>query len=249
MTKIAIIGYGKMGKAIKALAKEKGFEVVSIIDPKCEGCKSEISKESLGDVEVCIDFTHPNVIIENIKKMALAGKNMVIGTTGWYEHKNEVKKIVENAGVGLIWSGNFSIGVNAFFRILDKAAKIFNNLEDYGPLAYEMHHKNKADSPSGTANMMAEILLKNLDGKERAVYEMLDRPIEKDEIHIASVRGGSIPGVHEVQFDSSEDTISIKHTARNRNGFANGSLMAANFIKGKKGFYNIDDLMNAIIKK
>jgi 4-hydroxy-tetrahydrodipicolinate reductase len=247
MAKLALIGYGKMGQIIETLALEKGHEIIARVDPYTEGCHKKITQEALSRAEVCIDFTHPQVVVENIAQVAALGKNMVIGTTGWYEQMGEVKQIVEANGVGLIWSGNFSIGVNALFKIVEYAAKVFNNLPDYDVLGHECHHRNKADSPSGTATMLGKILLDNIERKQKLVYEMLDRKIEPDELHFSSSRGGAIPGTHLVTFDSAVDTIEIKHTARGRQGFATGAIMAAEFIKDKTGFYNINDLMNAIV--
>ena len=248
MIKIALIGYGKMGHIIENMAKERGHEVKAIIDPNSDKAEKEINKNTLKDVDVCIDFSHPDAVIGNVKKIASLKKNIVVGTTGWYDKMVEVKKIVEENGIGLIWSGNFSIGVNAFFKIIENSAKIFNNLEDYDILATEFHHKHKADSPSGTAKMMGDILIKDIKRKDKLVFDKLDKKIEDNELHIASVRGGSIPGIHSVIFDSPQDTIELKHTARSREGFATGAVMAAEFIKDKKGFYNINDLMGNIIK-
>lgn len=247
MSKLALIGYGKMGKIIETLAVEKGHEIAAIIDPYCEGCYKEITQEAISGAEVCIDFTHPQVVVNNIRQIAALGKNMVIGTTGWYNHLDAVKQVVEANQVGLIWSGNFSIGVNALFKIVEYAARVFNNLPDYDVLGHEFHHQNKADSPSGTANMLGKILLDNIERKQKPVYEMLDRKIGPDELHFSSSRGGAIPGTHLVMFDSAVDTVEIKHTARGREGFATGAIMAAEFIKDKTGFYNINDLMNTII--
>lgn len=248
MVKIAIVGYGKMGQIIEKIALDKGHEVCAIIDPVHEKGQKGISAESLNGAEVCIDFTHPDVIIDNIKKIASLKINIVVGTTGWYDQMDQVKKIVEDSGIGLIWSGNFSIGVNAFFKIIENASKVFNKLDDYDPMSIEFHHKNKADSPSGTANMIGKILIDNIDRKEKLVYDKLDRKIEPNELHVASVRGGAIPGIHSVIFDSEADTIELKHTARNREGFASGAVMAAEFVSGKKGMFEIDDLMNEIVK-
>jgi 4-hydroxy-tetrahydrodipicolinate reductase len=247
MAKLALIGYGKMGKIIETLAVGKGHAITAIIDPDCEGCFKEINQEVLSGAEVCIDFTHPQVVVNNIQQIAALGKNMVIGTTGWYDQLDTVKQVVEANQVGLIWSGNFSIGVNALFKIVEYAAKVFNNLPDYDVLGHEFHHQNKADSPSGTANMLGKILLDNIERKQKLVYEMLDRKIEPDELHFSSSRGGAIPGTHLVMFDSAVDTIEIKHTARGREGFATGAIMAVEFIKEKTGFYNINDLMNDLI--
>jgi len=248
MLKTAIIGYGKMGKAIKAMAKENGLDIVSIIDPSCEGVDfCDINEESLKDAEVCIDFSHPESAMVNAEKIAKLGRNIVMGTTGWYPEMERMKNIVEKNNIGMIWSGNFSVGVNIFFRIVKKAAQIANNVENYDVFSYELHHNKKADSPSGTANMIAKILVEEIDRKKNIVYDKLDRQIKPDELHMASVRGGSIPGIHVVGLDSSADTIELKHTARNREGFAMGSIMAAKWIKGKKGFFNIDDMMDDVI--
>jgi len=247
MTNIALIGYGKMGKILKTLTAEKGHTITSIVDPFAEGCYKEITQEAISGADVCIDFTHPTVAVNNIKQIAALGKNMVIGTTGWYQQMDDVRQVVKANDIGLIWSGNFSIGVNALFAIVGYAAKIFNNLPDYDVLGHEIHHRNKADSPSGTATMLTNILLENIDRKQKPVYQMLDRKIEPEELHFSSSRGGAIPGIHMVMFDSLVDTIEIKHTARGREGFATGALLAAEFIENKTGFFNIDDLMTDLI--
>ena len=245
---IAIIGYGKMGHEIETIAKAKGMAITTI-DPNDNGANfKEINKESMKDIDVCIEFTNPDSIISNIKKITQFGKNIVIGTTGWYDKMDEVKKIIEDAGTGVIWSGNFSIGVNIFFKIIEDAAKIINNVDDYDIFVHEFHHNQKADSPSGTATMIGEILTNNIERKNTIVTEELNRQIKKDELHISSTRSGNIPGTHIVGFDSSADTIELKHTARNRSGFALGALMAANWIKDKKGFYDINDLMKELIE-
>ena len=245
---IAIIGYGRMGKEIERIASERGHTIKAIIDPNGNGTAKEISAGSLQDVDACIDFTVAGTALENIEKVSSLGKNMVIGTTGWFDQTDEAKKIVEDNNTGLIWSGNFSVGVNMFFRIIRNAARIINKVDDYDCFAYEMHHKNKADSPSGTAVMMGRILLEELSSKEKLVTGKLDRNIGKDELHFASVRGGSVPGTHSVGFDSQADTIELKHTARNRGGFALGAVMAAEWIKEKKGFYDINSFMDELLE-
>jgi 4-hydroxy-tetrahydrodipicolinate reductase len=244
--KIGIIGYGRMGKLIAEIAKEKGHEINAIIDPNLEEASKEINDVTLKDVDVCIDFSSPETIFENIEKVSSLGKNIVVGTTGWYDSMDQVKETISKNSTGLIWSGNFSLGVNVFFKIVEETSKIFNNLPEYDVLGLEYHHKNKKDSPSGTARMIADRIISNIGRKEKIVYDKLDRKIEDNELHIASVRGGSIPGIHEVKFDSDEDTIILRHEARNRVGFAVGAVKAAEFIEGKKGFYSIDDLMKEI---
>ena len=240
---IAIIGYGKMGHEIEKAAKAKGITVQSVININDKNAKyKEINEESLKDVDVCIDFTTPDSVVENIRKIASLKKNIVVGTTGWYDKLDEVKGIVNSNNVGFIYATNFSVGVNIFFKIVEAAAKLINKVDEYDVFGYEMHHKNKVDSPSGTAKSIGNILIKNIQRKNKLVFDKLDRKIEPNELHFASVRSGSIPGTHSVGIDSSADTIELKHTARNREGFALGALMAAQWINNKKGFYDINDM-------
>ena len=246
--KIGIIGYGKMGHEIETVAKAKGINVTTI-DPSDDNANyKEINEESMKDVDVCVDFTHPDSVISNIEKISKFGKNIVVGTTGWYDKIDEVKGSIENANTGLIWSGNFSVGVNIYFKIIEDAAKIFNNVDDYDVFVHEFHHNKKADSPSGTAVMIGNILKDNIHRKKKIVTEELKRKIEPDELHVSSTRSGSIPGTHVVGFDSAADTIELNHVARNRQGFALGAVMAAQWIKDKKGFYDINDMMKGIIQ-
>jgi len=248
MANITLIGYGKMGQVIEKVALARGHKIVSIIDPNVPKAFKEINAESLKNTDVCIDFTHPSVIVSNITKVAALGKNIVIGTTGWYEHMAQVESIVNGNNIGSIWSGNFSIGVNAFFRIVETASSIFNYVKDYDVSVNEIHHSQKADSPSGTAAMIGNIILKNMKSKTKIVTDRLNRKIEPNELNISSTRVGNVPGIHTVMFDSLADTIELKHTARTRDGFALGAVLAAEFIIGKKGFYSIEDLMNNLIQ-
>jgi|TARA_Y100000310_G_scaffold116452_1_gene115154 4-hydroxy-tetrahydrodipicolinate reductase len=244
---IAIIGYGKMGHEIEKIAKAKGI-TLKTIDSNNNADYKEINDESMKDIDVCVDFTHPDSVVENIEKISKFKKNIVVGTTGWYDNMDEVKKVIENAGIGLIWSGNFSVGVNAYFKIIENAAKIMNKFDDYDIFVHEFHHNKKADSPSGTAVMIGKILTDNIERKKKIVTEELKRKIESDELHISSTRSGAIPGTHIVGFDSPADTIELKHTARSRQGLALGAVMAAQWIQNKKGFYGIDDMMKSIVQ-
>ncbi len=246
---IAIIGYGKMGHEIEKIAKDKGINIASIIDPNQNNAKyKEINEESMKDVDVCVDFTHPDSVIDNIKKISNFKKNIVVGTTGWYNNMDKVKGMVENANIGLIWSGNFSLGVNIYFKIIENAAKIVNKFDDYDVFVHEFHHNQKADSPSGTAVMLGNILIDNIERKKKVVTEELKRRINPEELHVSSTRSGSIPGTHIVGFDSAADTIELKHVARNRQGFALGAVLAAQWIQNKKGFYDINDFIRSIIQ-
>ena len=247
--KIAIIGYGRMGIEIERVSKAKGIEVVSTIDPTNPSAKfKEINTKSVGESDVCIDFTVPEAVVENIKKISAMKKSMVIGTTGWYDQIEDVKSIVEKNKTGLIYSSNFSIGVNVFSRIVENTAKMMDKIEDYDVYGYELHHNKKLDSPSGTAKSIGELLIKNIGRKKQLQFDRVDRKINANEIHFVSVRAGSIPGTHVIGFDSLADTIELKHTARSREGFALGAVMAAQWINKKKGFYTINDMMDSIIK-
>jgi 4-hydroxy-tetrahydrodipicolinate reductase len=246
--KIAITGYGQMGQITEQIAAEDGHDVVSTIDPAIKSAKfKELNKENLCGADVVIDFTVPAVVLENIDMYVQCGINAVIGTTGWYEYLDEVKEKVEKSRIGLIWSGNFSIGVNLFFRIIKQSAGLMSKFTLYDVMGYEIHHNRKKDSPSGTMNMIGNILLENLKNKKKIVTEKLSRKISEEEIHLASIRGGDVPGTHVVVFDSEVDTIELKHTARSRKGLAVGAIKAAEWINGKKGFYSIEDMMNEII--
>jgi 4-hydroxy-tetrahydrodipicolinate reductase len=232
---IAIIGYGKMGHIIEKIAVDKGINVTSKIDPVAEDAThKEINEEALKDVDVCIEFTAPDVAVENIKKISALKKNIVVGTTAWYDGIEEVKKAIEENDVGLIYSPNFSIGVNVFFRLIKDVSKMMNNLDDYNVSVKELHHVHKKDAPSGTAKKIGEMIKEGIS--------------RVDELNIESVREGEIPGTHIVNFESNADIIKLEHEAKGREGFASGAIMAAEWIKNKKGFYSVEDMMQEIIK-
>ena len=246
--KISIIGYGRMGQLIRECAQERKVEIVSIIDPfHPDATHQEFTESAMEGVDACICFTQPDVALSNIKDMCKYQKQGVIGTTGWSDKMEEVEKWVAESGIGLVYSSNFSIGVNIFFKLIEQASKVINKFEAYDVLAYEAHHNKKMDSPSGTARTIADLLVEQIDRKTRVVEDKLDRTIDPEELHISSMRGGSIPGTHSVMFDSEFDTIELKHTARNRLGFATGAVIAAEWIKGKKGLFTEADMMNQLL--
>ncbi|MBN2546867.1 MAG: 4-hydroxy-tetrahydrodipicolinate reductase [Spirochaetes bacterium] len=244
---IAIVGYGKMGKIIEKSLIEKKMDLISTIDNFTdESMFKELNSDSLKRCDTAIEFANAEGIMERVNIYVENKINVVMGTTGWYDKIEEIKKIVDDR-IGFIWSGNYSLGVNIFFRIVRQSAKIFNKFIEYEPIMYELHHKQKKDSPSGTSKMISKILNEELASKSKVVEEKLDRKIEDNEIHSASIRGGYIPGIHTVLFDSPDDTVELKHSARSREGMARGALMAVQWIKGKKGFFTIDDFMNDVI--
>ncbi len=244
MLKIAIIGYGQMGKLIEQLAVQNDCEIVAIIDPLLG---NEITSETVANADVCVEFSTPGAAFSNIKKLVELGKNVVTGTTGWFDKLDKINKMVEEAGTGFVYGSNFSVGMNLFYSIIESTAKLMNQAEDYDLQGLEIHHRQKKDSPSGTAKVLSDIILKNIDRKTKSQFDRLERKIEKDEFHFASIRFGEVPGTHSISFDSEADTIELKHTARNRNGLALGAIKAAKWINNKKGFYNFTDKLNEII--
>jgi 4-hydroxy-tetrahydrodipicolinate reductase len=247
--KIAIIGYGRMGREIERLAHARGHEVVSIIDPAIEDARHNgITAQSLEGAEVAIEFTNPASAVPNIERTAKLGVNMVVGSTGWTDHVKEVRKIVEDSGIGFIYAPNFSLGVNVFYEIVKTASRLFDKLEEYDVLCHEWHHKGKVDSPSGTARKIANAVISEMKRKKGPVFECLNRGRDESELHVSSTRGGWVPGTHEVVFDSEFDSVELVHRARSRGGLAAGALRAAEWIAGKKGFYEFADYLKEALR-
>jgi 4-hydroxy-tetrahydrodipicolinate reductase len=242
--KIILSGFGKMGREVEAVALQRGHTIAVRIDPVDAGADAKtLSKEIAATGNVVIEFALPLGIEERVTGYCAHKLPAVIATTGWNDKIGAIKTIVEKSGTGLVYGANFSIGANLFFKIVRAAVKLANQFPEYDLLAYELHHKRKKDSPSGTALTTAGIILDESSVKEKLVTERLDRAIAPDELHFASIRGGSIPGIHTVLFDSEADTIEITHNARNRSGLALGAVLAAEWISGKKGIYEFSDFM------
>ncbi|MGH9591507.1 MAG: 4-hydroxy-tetrahydrodipicolinate reductase [Bryobacteraceae bacterium] len=225
---LAIVGYGKMGHMVEQLAPSSGFTVCARILSKGNANGEGITKESLRGAEVAIEFTEPASAPSNIERLAAAGVNIVCGTTGWHAELSRVRRAVERAGVALIWGRNFSIGVNIFTRLVGDAARFFETQPDYGAWGWEIHHAAKKDAPSGT-------LLQLVEQMQRAGYTR--------QIDVGSSRAGTHPGTHEIGFDSPADTITLRHTARSRQGFAQGALLAAQKISGRQGVFEFSDVL------
>lgn len=238
--KIALLGFGKMGKEIERLINESSTH--QVISKSLEQKNGKWDEAGIKNADVVIDFTSPEVVLENIKKVAKLKKNMVIGTTGWYDQMKEIERIVKKSNIGLMYGGNFSVGANVFFKILAYAAKLFAKFEGYDVYGFEIHHTGKKDSPSGTAVKAAQAILNNFPLKKRIQNEKLNRQIEADELHFASIRGGRNPGFHQVVFDSPADSVTLNHQAHGRTGFAQGAILAAEFIKGKKGLFSFEQI-------
>ncbi len=241
---IAIIGFGSMGKKVKEVAKERGHNIKIIVDPnKTLATHTDIRQVDFKDIDIAIDFSSAAGVVNNINALIEKKVATVVGTTGWYEHLPEIKKRVIENNVNFLWSANFSIGVNVYYRIVTEAARLINNFPEYDVWGHEIHHNQKSDSPSGTAKKLEEILLKNIKRKTKIVEDRLCRKIEPEEIHFSSTRGGPVNFSHTIGLDSAADTITITHTARDRSGYALGAVKAAEWLIGKHGFYSMEDFI------
>jgi 4-hydroxy-tetrahydrodipicolinate reductase len=226
--RLAIVGYGKMGILIERFAPEYGFQVALKLDIFNNANFEGLTAENFRGIDVAVDFSVPSAVPRNAAGIAALGVNLVIGATGWLDRLDEVRSAVERNRTGAVWSPNFSIGVNAFLRVVAEAARLLASQPAYDAWAWEIHHSSKKDAPSGT-------LLKLVEEMKKAGYA---RPIDT-----ASNRAGAHPGTHEIGFDSAADTITLRHTARSREGFARGALHAAQWIAGKRGFYEFSDVV------
>lgn len=236
--KIALIGYGKMGKEIERIALDRGHSIVSIID---ENNLSGFDSDEFKGADVAIEFTTPASAMNNFRKCFAAGVPVVAGTTGWLENMPEVKDACENKGQTFFYASNYSLGVNIFFAVNKYLAKIMNQFSDYTVKMEEVHHIHKLDAPSGTAITLAEGIIENVDRKTDWHLETESKP---SDLAIHCIREGEVPGIHEVFYESEADIISIKHDAKNRKGFALGAVLAAEFTHGKKGFLGMQDMLN-----
>lgn len=246
--KITLLGFGKMGRMIASLALPK-HSIVSIIDPQApEATHRSISEEALKQADAVIDFSQVSSVEENVRQVSVFRKNMIVGTTGWHEKVPAVKAMVEQSGIGFLYASNFSIGVHLFLKLVGEAAKFFSRFDQYDVFGHEYHHNQKVDSPSGTALSLGKILLANFPRKKELLTETSHEKVAPEKLHFTSTRGGSIPGTHQVFFDSEADTMEISHTARSRAGFAAGALKAAEWLQGKRGFFTLEDYLADILK-
>ncbi len=230
--RIALLGYGKMGKLVESIALREGWEVDPKLDINDNAEGRGITPESMEGVDAVIEFSQPEAVLSNIEAAARAGVNIVVGTTGWSDQRSRVEHIVRDAGIGLIYGANFSLGMNLFFEIVSHAARIVGMIPQYDAYISEEHHRAKKDAPSGTALNLLDMIRPHLNNPN---------------LSIASIRAGSIPGTHVIGFDSASDTIILEHRARSRQGFAEGAVMAARWIVGKKGFFDFRQVFREII--
>lgn len=235
--KIALIGYGKMGKTIERIAMERGHEIVSVIDVDN---LDDFDSAAFKSADVAIEFTVPQVALSNYRRAFASGVAVVSGTTGWTEELPALKKEIEDGGKTLFWSSNFSLGVNVFMAVNKYLAAIMNQFPDYNVEMTEVHHTQKLDAPSGTAITLAEDILEKLDRKTAWVKEIETKP---EDMAIKSIREGKVPGIHTIRYESEVDSIEITHDAKSREGFALGAVVAAEFTAGKKGLLGMEDML------
>src|SRR5580658_1541905 len=228
---LAIVGYGKMGRLVDQLAPQYGFDVKLRLQGDNNGGYEALTPQNFRGVDAAIEFSTPGAAPENIGRLASLGVNVVTGTTGWSKEMERVRSAVELCGTGLVWSPNFSVGIHIFAQLVSEAARLMAKQREYGAWAWEIHHSAKKDAPSGT-------LLALVEKMKVAGYAA---PIDK-----SSSRAGAQPGTHEIGFDSTADTITLRHTARSREGFAHGALGAARWVIGKKGFFEFREIVNEL---
>ena len=229
---MALLGYGKMGKLIETIALRDGWEVGPKLDINDNAGGSGITAASMTGVDVAIEFSQPDAVLSNVEAAARTGVHVVVGTTGWSDKRSRVERMVQESGIGLVYGANFSLGMNLFFEIVSHSARLIGMLPQYDAYMCEEHHRAKKDAPSGTALNLLDLMRPHLSNPN---------------LNIASVRAGSIPGTHVVGFDSEADTILLEHRARSRQGFAEGAVLAARWIAGRKGFYDFRQVFREIV--
>jgi 4-hydroxy-tetrahydrodipicolinate reductase len=237
MIKLAIVGYGKMGKEIESILDSNTFELVGRYD-----IDNKIQENLKTVPDVAIEFSTPSTVGGNVEFLASKGINVVCGTTGWYDKIDSIKEIIGKYNTGFVYAKNFSLGVNIFFKIIEQAAELIDKYDIYDAAIHETHHNHKLDRPSGTALKLADILLDRISRK-KSVQDPNEKP-KPDSIDISSSRIGNVFGNHKVTFDSIADTITIEHNAKTRRGFAEGALLAAKFIYSKKGFFEFEEIFS-----
>jgi 4-hydroxy-tetrahydrodipicolinate reductase len=230
--RVALVGYGKMGRAVEEMAAAKGIEVTARFTTDRPLRADEATRRALAAGTVLVDFSVPEAVVETARAAAALSLPLVIGTTGWRDRLAEVRQVVEGAGTGAVWGANFSLGVNVLYRLAEQAARILSAFDGYDPFVFDWHHRFKQDSPSGTA----------LELQRRMARYYGER-----EVPIACQRAGYVPSVHAVGFDSAADTLHLEHRARNRQGLAEGAILASRWIAARSGFHDFDQVLNDLL--
>lgn len=240
--KIALIGYGKMGRTIERIARNRNHEIVCIIDIDNQ---HDFDSDDFRSADVAIEFTTPATAVDNYMKAFAQGVKVVSGSTGWTSRMSEIRNYCDNNNATFMWSSNFSLGVNLFFALNRYLSSLMNNFEEYTPSMNEIHHIHKLDHPSGTAITLAEGLIGNVD----RIKSWTEQTPDAGQLFINHQRQGEVPGTHLVKWESEADTISIEHCAKSRDGFALGAVVAAEWIAARSGFCTMEQMMNQLINK
>ncbi len=237
--RLALIGYGKMGKEVERAALDRGMQIAARIDIDSPSLQTAEVKKA----DVAIHFAIPATVPRHVEELGNMGKPIVLGTTGWQNEYAAVRSIVESSSIGVVHASNFSIGVNILYHLLKEAGRLLDRFDEYDVSVHEIHHKDKLDAPSGTALAIADILLKGIARKKEIFAGSPEGKIRPEQLHVSSGRYGTVVGIHRVTFDSAADSIEIAHTAKNRTGFAIGAVVAAAWIKNRKGMFTFDDVL------
>jgi 4-hydroxy-tetrahydrodipicolinate reductase len=240
---VVIVGYGRMGKLIEQNLKSRNHSIAGIVDPGLGSTWADISKEA----DAAIEFSVGEAVMENAKEYARRGIAAVVASTAWEDIREDVKDIVLSSGNAMMWGNNFSIGSHIFFHLIEQASRILNKTPGYDAFLHETHHRFKIDAPSGTAITAAQRFIDASNQKDSVVKGNVQRALQDNEFHISSSRGGNIPGIHSLILDSSFDTIELSHSARSREGFAQGAVMAMEWLSDKKGFYSVEEYISLLI--
>ncbi|MSR22231.1 MAG: 4-hydroxy-tetrahydrodipicolinate reductase [Gemmatimonadetes bacterium] len=244
--KLALFGYGRMGRAVEEVAKERGHQITAILDEFSSPGGSGITAESMDGARVAVDFSTAVAVLPNVCKAAALGVSVVVGTTGWDDDRAAVEACVRKAGTGLLHAPNFSVGMFLFTRLAETAAGLANTMEGYDVHLFEEHHRHKVDHPGGTARGLADLLVRGLDSKDG--WTELTPGVAPDPrlLQLSVARVGENPGMHEIVLDGPDDRIVLRHEAKNRAGFARGAVLAAEWLENRTGIYTMADLMGQI---
>ncbi len=243
--RVALVGYGKMGRAIDAAARERGHRIAAIVDPEAAGARRRLDPRRLGGAEVAFEFTKPGAARANVRVLLEGGIRVVCGTTGWEYGAAELRRWARAGRTGIVLAPNFSVGVSLFHRLVEEAADRLFPTGMFDPWVLEAHHRGKVDAPSGTASKLARAIAKRWGGPVVEGNAVL--PVPRGAVHVASLRAGHEAGTHAVGFEGVHDSISLHHRARGREGFALGAVLAAEWVRGRRGVHGFDAVVDALL--
>ena len=243
--KVALVGYGKMGRAVEAVLRDRRHRIAAVVDPEAPGARRRLDPKRLGGAEVAFEFTRPDAAPANVRLLLEAGISVVCGTTGWDGSAPEVRRWARAGKAGLVVAPNFSVGVLLFQRLVEDAARRLFPTGMFDPTVLEAHHRGKVDAPSGTASKLAGAIAKTWGGAVIEGNAVL--PVPHGAVHVASLRAGHEAGTHTVGFEGAHDSISLTHRARGREGFALGAVLAAEWVRGRRGVHGIDAVVDGVL--